>query len=63
MMQARRLDRDSIEILATRAELDVLRQCLNEVCSGIAIPEFETRIGASIDDVRVMLRTLRGAVT
>jgi hypothetical protein len=62
-MQARRLDQDSIQIFAPRAELDILRQCLNEVCNGIAIPEFETRIGAAIDDVRAMLRTLRGAVT
>jgi hypothetical protein len=33
-MQARRLDQDSIEIFATRAELDILHQYLNEVCTG-----------------------------
>lgn len=62
-MQARKLDRDDIEILVTREELGILRQCLNEACNGMAISEFEARIGANIDDVRAMLRTLREAAT
>jgi hypothetical protein len=36
-------------------ELLVINNALNEVCNGIDIPEFDTRIGASIADTRLLL--------
>ena len=62
-MKTRRLGPNEVQLIVTWAELDILRQCLNEVCNGIGIPEFETRIGAQVADVRAMLRSLGDAVT
>ncbi len=39
----------------SQAELGVINNALNEVCSGIDIPEFQTRMGSSIDEVRELL--------
>jgi hypothetical protein len=63
VMKTRKLKENNIEVIVTLTELDILRQCLNEVCNGITVPEFETRIGAEFDDVRSMLQVLREAVT
>lgn len=38
---------ESAEIELSREELLVLNAALNEVCNGIDVLEFETRIGAS----------------
>jgi hypothetical protein len=46
------------EISATETELSILCNCLNEVCNGIHIFEFETRLGATMEDVLSMLDTL-----
>ena len=43
------------EINATETELSILCNCLNEVCNGIHIFEFETRLGATMEDVSSML--------
>lgn len=36
-------------------ELLILNSALNEICNGIFVPEFETRIGASKEDVCALL--------
>lgn len=36
-------------------ELLILSSALNEICNGISVPEFETRIGASKEDVCALL--------
>jgi hypothetical protein len=36
-------------------ELLILNSALNEICNGISVPEFETRIGASKEDVCALL--------
>jgi len=53
---------DQFEISATETELSILCGCLNEVCNGIHIFEFETRLGATVEDVSSMLDALLAAV-
>ncbi|HBK4844300.1 hypothetical protein L3070_18450 [Enterobacter cloacae complex sp. ECL405] len=36
-------------------ELLILNSALNEICNGISVPEFETRIGASKEEVCTLL--------
>jgi hypothetical protein len=45
-------------VALSESELIVLSNCLNEVCNGIDLTEFETRVGASKDKVAGMLRTI-----
>lgn len=52
---------DGYEIRLTRAELDVLRNCLNETARGIAIAEFETRVGATVEDGEQLLEVIAQA--
>ncbi|PRW39775.1 hypothetical protein CSC04_0402 [Enterobacter roggenkampii] len=39
-------------------ELLILNSALNEICNGISVPEFETRIGASKEDVCALLNDI-----
>ena len=39
----------------TESELLILSSALNEICNGIDVPEFDTRIGASKDDAASLL--------
>jgi hypothetical protein len=39
----------------TDQELRILNNALNEVCHGIDVPEFATRMGATRDEVRALL--------
>ncbi|MBY3095460.1 hypothetical protein HFO15_33700 [Rhizobium laguerreae] len=39
-------------------ELRILHAALNEICHGIEIFEFETRIGASLEEVKGVMRSL-----
>lgn len=48
--------RDLLRIELTREELLILNAALNEVCNGIALFEFDTRIGASRDQVVGLLK-------
>ena len=50
------------EISVTETELSILCGCLNKVCNGIHIFEFETRLGATVEDVSSMLDALLAAV-
>lgn len=47
-------ERSHVEIC--RDELLILNASLNEVCNGIALFEFETRIGADRERVAALLR-------
>lgn len=60
-MQVRGNTQSGYTITLTRTELDVLQQCLNETANGIAVPEFEIRVGATIEDVRHLLEMLAQA--
>lgn len=42
-----------------RDELSILNNALNEVCNGISLFEFETRIGATRDRAAGLLKEIR----
>jgi len=44
-----------VEINIAESELLILNSALNEICNGIDINEFETRIGSDKNDVEVLL--------
>lgn len=47
--------RKQADLRLTEDELLVLNSALNEICNGISVSEFETRIGATRDDVAPLL--------
>ncbi|GHU12308.1 hypothetical protein FACS1894185_6640 [Betaproteobacteria bacterium] len=49
-------ERSQIEI--DRDELLILNAAINEVCNGIAVFEFDTRIGADRESVAVLLKEI-----
>ena len=49
-------------IALTRHELLIINNALNNMADGIALEEFETRLGASLGDVRSLLQKLRQAL-
>lgn len=46
------------DIRVTEDELLILNSALNEVCNGISVSEFDTRIGATRDDVASLLEKI-----
>ncbi len=50
------VERSQIEI--SREELLIVNAALNEVCNGIEVFEFETRIGADRERVAALLKTV-----
>jgi hypothetical protein len=44
-----------IYIAFTRSEAQIIHQALNEVCNGLSLPEFETRMGANREEVQNLL--------
>lgn len=45
----------NVEINISETELLIINSALNEICNGIDITEFETRIGSGQDDVAALL--------
>ncbi len=52
-----------LETTATQARVELtiedvtlITNALNEVCNGIDLPEFSTRLGATLEDARALLR-------
>ena len=45
-MEVLRSGPQAAEIRLTRGELAIINNALNEICHGIDLPEFATRIGA-----------------
>lgn len=48
----------SADLNITHDELLILNNALNEVCNGITLSEFQTRIGSKRNDVLVLLETV-----
>jgi hypothetical protein len=42
-------------VALTVEELRIINNALNEVCHGIDVPEFATRMGASLPEVKALL--------
>ena len=49
---------DCFEILLSKEDLGTVGNCLNEVCNGIEVFEFQTRIGVSREQVSKLLDTI-----
>ena len=52
-------NREQSHISLSRDELLIVNAALNEVCNGISIFEFETRIGADRKQVSAILENIR----
>lgn len=59
-----------LETTATQARVELtiedvtlINNALNEVCNGIDLPEFSTRLGATIEDARALLRQVTDLCT
>lgn len=54
----------SVQLHLTDDEVSILNNCLNELCNGVRIEdwEFQTRIGWTRDDVRVLLSKIHAAL-
>ena len=57
-MDAVSVDEKKTELSLDNNELLILYSALNEVCNGISVPEFETRIGASKEAAFTLLNDL-----
>ncbi|NMP25447.1 hypothetical protein GW590_00905 [Rahnella sp. SAP-1] len=57
-MDAVSVDEKKTELSIDNNELLILYSALNEVCNGISVPEFETRIGASKEAAFTLLNDL-----
>lgn len=57
-MDAVSVDEKKTELSLNNNELLILYSALNEVCNGISVPEFETRIGASKETAFTLLNDL-----
>lgn len=57
-MDAIKINKDKITLELSKDELGVLSNALNEVCNGIEVWEFDTRIGMSIEKARNILESL-----
>lgn len=49
------ITKEDVIVKITENELLILNSALNEICNGIDIAEFETRIGSEKEDVNVLL--------
>jgi len=54
-MNAIKISKDKIILELTKEELGVLSNALNEVCNGIEVWEFDTRMGIKIEGAQKML--------
>ena len=59
-MKITAFNRNSAEVHLTNHELTILNNALNEVCHGIEVPEFATRIGATPAEAKHLLNAIRG---
>ena len=57
-MQIVNVQQGEATVRLSRMELVLLNNALNEVCNGIDIPEFATRLGAEVAEARTLLNEL-----
>lgn len=61
-MQTIRFDREQAEVRLPLHELIVINNALNEVCHGIDVPEFSTRLGTSLEAAQALLAQVRSII-
>jgi len=57
-MESKEVTRRGAWVLLTPGELLIISNALNEVCNGIDIPEFSTRMGVSLEEVQSLLKSI-----
>ena len=57
-MQIIKTTKDKADIQFSIDELLILNNALNEVCNGIKLPEFSTRMGAEREEVKIFLKSI-----
>ncbi len=61
-MKIRRLKSDGAVVSLSAHELAILNNALNEVCNGLDIAEFSTRMGAELEEAEKLLDQIGKAV-
>ena len=61
-MNVLRQDASGITILLSDEELLIVNNALNEICNGIDVPEFATRIGVERSEAERLLEQIGGVV-
>jgi hypothetical protein len=57
-MRLEKTIQDGVIVALSVHELMVINNALNEICHGIEVPEFETRIGESLVEVQKLLKQI-----
>jgi hypothetical protein len=52
---------ETIELVVSDHEFVAISRCLNEVCNGFQIPDFQGKIGAQLGEVKALLRKMGDA--
>ncbi len=55
-MNVRKIKKDQVTLDLTDDELGLLGNCLNEVCHGIKVLDFESKIGVKINNAQLILK-------
>ena len=61
-MQVLAASRQAVQIELSLTELQLICNCLNEVCNGIDVPEFETRLGVTPEFADAFHAEVRGVI-
>jgi hypothetical protein len=57
-MEILKTAKDKADIQLSIDDLLILNNALNEVCNGIKLSEFNTRMGASPEEVKIILKSI-----
>lgn len=57
-MELKNRHNDSVELQLSREELLILNNALNEACNGLSLFDFETRMGATREEVQSVLKNI-----
>jgi hypothetical protein len=55
-MDTVRIDNDNVQVALAAREAVIINNALNEVCNALDTAEFSTRMGATLDEVRTLLK-------
>jgi hypothetical protein len=61
-MEIRESDQAHIVLELTHNELILINNSLNEVCHGLDLPDFSTRLGAGWDELEALRRQIAAAL-
>ncbi len=61
-MHIRESDANHVVLDLSHNELILVNNALNEVCHGLDLPDFSTRLGAGWDELEALRRQINGAL-